>query len=833
MPRRALVSTSDFPNTALRSQDTLAVGGSSASGATLSFWRYAEPNSNTDGQIFWTIKSGVYKIQSVKGASSLAYQFKVSGGMLATTDATTLASDRSWDHIVIRFLPSGYSNDAEIYINGVLDVTDTFSVGEDLYEPNYHSLLGQVRSTQTNTYAGWRGRVFDFCLLEGAHDVSELNRDPVTGNWKNLSPSAESALFYRLDGQNELAPGEDSSGNGRNFVVESNGVTTDAVDIPPGADVKTTPWKSPTGANSADPGEWGQIYGGPWTAANIATAGDDLKADNLIGSSEGLLSTPAWAYGFGFDADVPAGSVITGIEVRHMGNPAPSNSRQMRGNTLQLIQDGATGTPVGTNQSTSTILGFEGVGGSTWVEEGGESNLFGTSLTYAQVRSPDFGARWVWERYHGGGATNTATLRVDAVQMRVHYVEGNTIPLTGVQSPPQLGSSAVTTGTSLAPTGLVSAGEIGQGGVTLPVLFTPLGLTATARIDTADLTASARLSPTGLAATPQLGAPGVSAGTTGSPAGLSAGSTLSSPAVMSAVPMVPAGLMAASEVSAPVVATGTNVTPSGLLVLSQLDTPGLSSVISVAPIGLGAQTSISIPAVTALPQVSPDALQAQPVLGVSALTTGKSLSAVGMVVTGRLSRATLHQVVRLQSLGLRAGSSISAPTLHAGKRVIGRGLVGASLVSTGELWVTTQLSAPPLEAGAVLALARVYTAYIVLPPQERVFTLSKEARIIFMPQETRIIASENHMQKWPHKDPSDVLDYAIDWTNQLEGDTITTSEWAVPAGLVLDSTDREAQKTLAWISGGTAGVEYRITARITTAAGRHFERSAALRVVSR
>lgn len=81
------------------------------------------------------------------------------------------------------------------------------------------------------------------------------------------------------------------------------------------------------------------------------------------------------------------------------------------------------------------------------------------------------------------------------------------------------------------------------------------------------------------------------------------------------------------------------------------------------------------------------------------------------------------------------------------------------------------------------------------------------------------------------KDPGDVKDYAIDWSQHLlvegedAGDTITASTWVVAAGLTKDSDFDTTTRTTVWLSGGTAGVEYLVTNHVTTAQGRQFERS--------
>lgn len=74
--------------------------------------------------------------------------------------------------------------------------------------------------------------------------------------------------------------------------------------------------------------------------------------------------------------------------------------------------------------------------------------------------------------------------------------------------------------------------------------------------------------------------------------------------------------------------------------------------------------------------------------------------------------------------------------------------------------------------------------------------------------------------EWPDKDPDAVLDYQIDWATWLSGDTISTSTWIVPAGIVKDSDSFTTTATTIWLSGGTAGDRYNITNRIVTAGGR-------------
>lgn len=85
---------------------------------------------------------------------------------------------------------------------------------------------------------------------------------------------------------------------------------------------------------------------------------------------------------------------------------------------------------------------------------------------------------------------------------------------------------------------------------------------------------------------------------------------------------------------------------------------------------------------------------------------------------------------------------------------------------------------------------------------------------------------------WGTKDPDDVLDYAIDWTGALNGDTIATSVFvvAVGAGMTINSQSNTTTSSTVWLSGGTAGTVYEVTCTITTAGARTFERTAQLTV---
>jgi len=70
------------------------------------------------------------------------------------------------------------------------------------------------------------------------------------------------------------------------------------------------------------------------------------------------------------------------------------------------------------------------------------------------------------------------------------------------------------------------------------------------------------------------------------------------------------------------------------------------------------------------------------------------------------------------------------------------------------------------------------------------------------------------------KPEAKVADWTKDWTTALDGDTISTSSWAVAgpdALLVVDSDTNSSSSATVWLSGGTEGVTYRVTNTINTA----------------
>jgi len=86
----------------------------------------------------------------------------------------------------------------------------------------------------------------------------------------------------------------------------------------------------------------------------------------------------------------------------------------------------------------------------------------------------------------------------------------------------------------------------------------------------------------------------------------------------------------------------------------------------------------------------------------------------------------------------------------------------------------------------------------------------------------------------PLKDPSAVLDYVFDWTEWLATvETITDYTITADTGITVGSSTEDAGKVTVWLSGGTAGINYKVACLITTTAGRTDERTIWIKVVER
>jgi len=87
------------------------------------------------------------------------------------------------------------------------------------------------------------------------------------------------------------------------------------------------------------------------------------------------------------------------------------------------------------------------------------------------------------------------------------------------------------------------------------------------------------------------------------------------------------------------------------------------------------------------------------------------------------------------------------------------------------------------------------------------------------------------------KDPMSSVDYAIDWSQYLDGKTIVASAWSVaPAeegGVAIEEASFDTDRAAARMSGGVTGHVYCLSNQVTLSDGSSDARSIALRVEER
>lgn len=70
------------------------------------------------------------------------------------------------------------------------------------------------------------------------------------------------------------------------------------------------------------------------------------------------------------------------------------------------------------------------------------------------------------------------------------------------------------------------------------------------------------------------------------------------------------------------------------------------------------------------------------------------------------------------------------------------------------------------------------------------------------------------------KRPDDVLDYDIDFSRWLDGDTLVNVTATATGTAIIDNSSVDAVAAKIWISGGDAGTDTTITAQVETLSGR-------------
>lgn len=91
-------------------------------------------------------------------------------------------------------------------------------------------------------------------------------------------------------------------------------------------------------------------------------------------------------------------------------------------------------------------------------------------------------------------------------------------------------------------------------------------------------------------------------------------------------------------------------------------------------------------------------------------------------------------------------------------------------------------------------------------------------------------------ERFKDKSPTEVVDYAFDWTDRLSTDTISSSSWAItgPDSSLTNSADSTSGATTTIrLSGGTSASTYYAKNTIITTAGQTLEQTAIISISTR
>ncbi len=112
-------------------------------------------------------------------------------------------------------------------------------------------------------------------------------------------------------------------------------------------------------------------------------------------------------------------------------------------------------------------------------------------------------------------------------------------------------------------------------------------------------------------------------------------------------------------------------------------------------------------------------------------------------------------------------------------------------------------------------------------PGRRMIPVLGESRVIAVPAESRVILvplDDEAPMETRFKDPGDTLDFTRDFGDFLEsGEELESVDWEVtPSGPTIGTSSYEptissdGKRATVWLSGGTVGVSYIVTASATT-----------------
>jgi hypothetical protein len=161
-----------------------------------------------------------------------------------------------------------------------------------------------------------------------------------------------------------------------------------------------------------------------------------------------------------------------------------------------------------------------------------------------------------------------------------------------------------------------------------------------------------------------------------------------------------------------------------------------------------------------------------------------------------------------------------------GEQILASRLSGTNLVN-----ITVRSEARTLSVNTSWKIKDVRTGVLyniksIIDPFEHQSSHSRWIELLCEKGAAEVAAiGENEPLRWSDKHPDDVLEYQVNWSARLAGDTIATSSWTIPAGITGQAASNDDTAATIKISGGTLGDEYQVLNRITTAAGRTYDQT--------
>ena len=184
--------------------------------------------------------------------------------------------------------------------------------------------------------------------------------------------------------------------------------------------------------------------------------------------------------------------------------------------------------------------------------------------------------------------------------------------------------------------------------------------------------------------------------------------------------------------------------------------------------------------------------------------TAKTLSASMSTMSGSLTKSISKTLSASMATMSGALTKATVKNIHASLATFSAGV--------------TKRTAKTIQAvmnGFAAALVSVYHKFYPTP-YARMLLVPADERTLAVPQrQTPMLPLRRKI-----KDPDSTLDYSVDWTNWLNGDTIQSVVWNVSPGITIVSQGMFENQSRVWLSGGILDRTYTVQCLMTTVGGR-------------